>query len=165
MNVVTIITEHHKEHFDQLARKAGRILRDHAFGQDATQESYEAAWRYIHTFDPEKGEFAKWFNKIYWRTISRYKAFSAGQAKLEPLYEWEVSPKYAQAFIEDSTLSNDYKAICQQIYVNGYSPKELSLLMGKHSTSVIYKALHLFREEIKERNAVRSRRRGEQPNP
>lgn len=161
MDVVNLIVEHYKEHFNTLATKAGRVLRDHALGQDATQEAYEAAFKYHTSFDPSKGDFDRWVIKIHWRVIGKYKSFSRGQGGTELLTEVEVNPNVAEAYLDDSELSDAYKAIIYQLYVKGYTPKELSKLMGQHSTSVIYKAVHLFKKEIKERNAVRVGRRSE----
>lgn len=161
MDVVNLIIEHYKNNFDSLAKKAGGVLKDHALGQDATQEAYEAAYKYHKSFDPERGDFDRWITKIHWRAIGKVKSFSRGQNGVELLTEVEVNPGVAKSYLEDSDLSDSYKAILTQIYVNGYTPKELSKLMGEHSTSVIYKAIHLFKKEIKERNAVRMRLRGE----
>lgn len=153
MDVVEKITLHYRQNFNTLASKAGRILKDHAFGLDATQEAYEAGLRYSHTFSEDKGEFDKWFNRIYWRTINKYQAFVKGQAPMEQIQEIEVNPQLSAAYLEESGLPAKYREILYHIYVNGYTPKEVARLLPDCSSSVCYKAVYLFRKEVKEKHA------------
>jgi DNA-directed RNA polymerase specialized sigma24 family protein len=164
MDVVDRITLHYRENFSTLASKAGRILRDHAFGEDCVQEAVEACLKYKHTFSEEKGDFDKWFNKIFWRTINRYKSFSKGQEGVDYLLEIEIDPAISLLYLEDSRLSDNYKKIIHQIYVMGYTPKEVSELLGENSIAVVYKAVHLFKKEVKQKYAAGSRFGSKQPN-
>jgi len=156
MDVVELICSHYRENFKPLSSKAGRVLRDHALGEDVVQETYEAAYRYKHSFNPERGDMDKWIGKIFWRNISRYKSFAAGMGDLHPIMEVEVNPELTRQFLEESSLPDHYKMIIAQVYINGYSPKQVAKLMGEHSTSVIYKCVHLFKKEVRERYDLRS---------
>jgi RNA polymerase sigma factor (sigma-70 family) len=147
MDVVQSILTHYKENREALGKKAGRILKDHSYGEDAAQEAYENALKYYKAFNPDRGEFDKWFNKIFWRTISRYQGFVKGTGHMEVINEWEVNPEIAKTFLEETSLSDNYKRVLTLLYVNGYTPKEVAKMDGV-STSVIYRSVHLFKQEV-----------------
>ncbi len=157
MDVIDKITLHYRENFDALAKKAGRILKDHALGEDCVQETVEACIKYQHTFSPDKGDFDRWFNKIYWRTVNKYKSFSRGLSLADDLEALELDPAISEVYIDESELSDNYKTILNYIYVRGYTPKELEKLLGSNSVAVIYKAVHLFKKEVKRKYDIRGR--------
>src|SRR6266852_3841273 len=45
-------------------RWAYRLLQHHEAAQDAMQETFLRAWRYLATFDPAKGALSSWLYRI-----------------------------------------------------------------------------------------------------
>lgn len=146
------VEQHYRENIEALAKKAGRILKDHAYGWDVAQETYECAFRYYPSFNVEKGDFDKWINKIFWRTLSRYQGFVKGTGFVEAIDEYEINPEVAKTLLEESVLPEHYKHILNLLYVVGYTPKEITM-DGSVSSAVCYKAVRLFKKEAKLRYA------------
>jgi DNA-directed RNA polymerase specialized sigma24 family protein len=151
--VVDQIIEHYKANIEALSKKAGRILKDHAYGEDVAQETYECAFRYYKSFNAERGDFDKWMNKIFWRTLSKYQGFVKGTGFIEPIDEFEVSTEAAKVLLEESSLPDHYKHILHLLYVMGYSTKEITK-DGSVSSAVCYKAVRLFKKEAKIKYAL-----------
>lgn len=160
MDVIDKIQEHYKNNKDVLAKKAGRILKDHAYGEDCTQEAYEACLKYKDSFSVDKGDFDKWFNRIFWRTVGKYQGFVKGSGEIEPIQIWEIDPVIAVEYVAETNLSDKYKHILSLIYGKGYTPKAIAELDPTISTAVCYRAVHLFKQEVKDKYALYSGRRG-----
>lgn len=154
--MVCQVEQHYKENIEALAQKAGRILKDHGYGWDVAQETYECAFRYYKSFNPEKGDFDKWINKIFWRTLSRYQGFVKGYGHVEHIEEYEINAEAAKTLIEESCLSNKYKNILNLLYVVGYTPKEVTL-DGSVSSAVCYRAKHLLKNEMRLKYGIEKR--------
>lgn len=152
MKIMEEVEKHYRENFSSLSLKAGRILKDPSYGMDVVQETYECAFRYYKSFNPDKGDFDKWINKIFWRTLSRYQGFVKGYGHVEHIEEYEINAEAAKTLIEESRLSDKYKEILTLLYVAGYTPKEVTL-DSSVSSAVCYRACHLLKQEAKLKHA------------
>ena len=78
-------------------RGAYRLLQHHEAAQDATQETFLRAWRYLTTFDPAKGALSSWLYLITVQsTIDQegYRKARLATISLENL-PWEVQDREA----------------------------------------------------------------------
>ena len=57
---------------------AYRLLRHQQAAEDATQETFLRAWRYLGNFDPEKGALSSWL--FHWN-LARPRATHTGLAR------------------------------------------------------------------------------------
>ena len=57
-------------------RWAYRLLRHQQAAEDATQETFLRAWRYLANFDPEKGALSSWLYRITVQVIRNQQSHS-----------------------------------------------------------------------------------------
>src|SRR5712691_3774697 len=78
-------------------RWAYRLLQHHEAAQDATQETFLRAWRYLGTFDPAKGALSSWLYRITVQATcdqAGYRKAHLTTISLESL-SWEVRDREA----------------------------------------------------------------------
>jgi RNA polymerase sigma-70 factor (ECF subfamily) len=57
-------------YYPRVYRWAYRLLHHHEAAEDVTQETFLRAWRYLATFDPEKGAFPSWLYRMTYQVTS-----------------------------------------------------------------------------------------------
>jgi RNA polymerase sigma-70 factor (ECF subfamily) len=132
-------------------RWAYRLLHHHEAAQDATQETFLRAWRYLATFDPAKGALSSWLYRITVQATcdqAGYRKSCLATISLESL-SWEVRDREAadpQTYYEGNAeqVATTLRALPQHeffalaLLTSGYREKEIARLVGKTPRTVRY---------------------------
>ena len=130
-------------------RWAYRLLRHQQAAEDATQETFLRAWRYLGNFDPEKGALSSWLYRITVQVIRNQQGHSQGHdapVSLDHLL-WDVQDREAvdpqaryQGNAEQVAVAlgalpqNERLALVLQ--ASGYREVEIARVVGRTSRTV-----------------------------
>ena len=130
-------------------RWANRLLRHQQAAEDATQETFLRAWRYLENFDPEKGALSSWLYRITIQVIRNQQSHSQGHDTPVSLNHglWDVQDRKAvdpqtryQGNAEQVALAlgalpqNARLALLLQ--ASGYREVEIARVVGRTSRTV-----------------------------
>jgi RNA polymerase sigma-70 factor, ECF subfamily len=132
-------------------RWAYRLLRHRQAAEDATQETFLLAWRYLGNFDPEKGALSSWLYRITVQVIRNQQGYDEGHDATVFLdhLPWDVQDREVV-----DTLTR-YKGNAEQVAValgalpqkarlalllraSGYREVEIGRFVGRTSRTVRY---------------------------
>lgn len=156
-----MLETHYRKHYKKLAQKAGRILQDHHYGEDATQEAYEVASKYLGSFDPTKGKFDQWFSRIYSNTMARYINFIRDKGITKELRILEVEVPLPTLFEENVGLiekeinlygGDTIQEILTLFIIKGYTSCEVGMIMDM-SQNAVSKTVFRFKIFLREKYA------------
>jgi RNA polymerase sigma-70 factor (ECF subfamily) len=138
-------------YYPRVYRWAYRLLHHHEAAQDATQETFLRAWRYLTTFDPAKGALSSWLYRITVQsTIDQagYRKARLATISLESL-PWEVQDREAadpqtryagraeQVAVALEALP-DNERLALAMLASGYREVEIARRVGKTPRTVRY---------------------------
>jgi RNA polymerase sigma-70 factor, ECF subfamily len=138
-------------YYPHVYRWAYRLLHHHEAAQDATQETFLRAWRYLTTFDPAKGGFSSWLYRITVQsTIDQegYRKARLATISLENL-PWEVQDREAadpqtryagsaeQVAVTFGALPHNER-LALALLASGYREVEIARRVGKTPRTVRY---------------------------
>jgi RNA polymerase sigma-70 factor, ECF subfamily len=66
----------YRAYYPRVYKWAYRLLHHHETAEDATQETFLRAWRYLANFDPEKGALSSWLYRITVQVIRNQQGHS-----------------------------------------------------------------------------------------
>lgn len=130
---------------------------DKASAEDVVQDSFVKAFQKIDQYDPSKGKFSTWFNRILFNTLSDYRRESDDLKSLENyfnLIDWlnsetSVSSKIDLAKVVSMVEPDSHRKIVEKFYLFGWGRDEIAATYGlspKYVGQICYK----FRREAKE---------------
>jgi len=157
-----LITQHYRDNYRKLVKRAHRSLGDFHLGEDCVQETYERALKYAHR-QSEGDHLNAWMNVVYFNTMLKYKDFIRSKG-----VTIEVKPDTEVLFpsgllSEGSTLVEEeidkYKAkpkikkLLLLYFIKGYTMEEVSIFTGAKKPSVDYQTRR-FRNYVVEKYSV-----------
>jgi RNA polymerase sigma factor (sigma-70 family) len=161
MNMNEIIQQHYLKHRDKLVSRAKNVLGDWHYGEDCTQEAYENAIRYFHTFNGTN--FDGWFFAIFLNMLRKYLRFIKSQGVSQeiktadhPLFPTEIQDQYMGLIEEEILKSNKKDRVKEMLYlyfICGYRGKEMESLTGM-SESSIHTQANRFKQNLMEKYDV-----------
>jgi len=155
--VSDLITQHYKENYDKLYKRASRSLQDYSLSEDCVQEAYERALKYYK--NSENDNFEAWFNRVFFNTILKYLGFIRSRGVTEDAVLTEDIP-LPMEFISDyrdyivkeiSKYSSKAKLreVLTLYIIKGYSADEVHTLTGVGISSIKQNAFQ-FKKRLKE---------------
>ena len=130
-------------------RWAYRLLGRHEAAEDATQDTFLRAWRYLPNFDPEKGTLTSWLYRITVQVSCNQRRSYQGHAALLSLdyLPWDVQdPESAdpqshyEGSAEQVALALDalpqYARQALVLHASGYHEVEIARYVGRTSRTV-----------------------------
>ena len=87
----------YQDYSTRVYRWAYRLLGRHEAAEDATQETFLRAWRYLGNFDPEKGALSSWLYRITVQVIRNQQGHCQGHDATVSLDHilWDVQDQRA----------------------------------------------------------------------
>jgi RNA polymerase sigma-70 factor, ECF subfamily len=130
---------------------AYRLLRHQQAAEDATQETFLRAWRYLGNFDPEKGALSSWLYRITVQVIRNQQGHSQGHDAPVSLDHglWDVQDREAvdpqgryegnaeQVAVALGALPHHVQ-LTLVLRARGYREVEIARRVGKTSRTVRY---------------------------
>ncbi len=112
--------------------------------KDALQESFIKIFKYIKTYDLERGQFESWLRKITinqcLKSISKEKIpiisineFVENTSKVFPNSIANLDAEFILKIIQ--TIPNDYRQIFNLAIIDGYKHKEIAKILGIQESS------------------------------
>jgi len=114
-----------------------KILRSEEAAEDVTQDTFVKIWKYIHSYDSQKGKLFTWMLNIARNTAidALRKTGNVGKPKIQTFdsavhisdggkTESPVITIGLRDFV--NKLSPEYRIIVNYIYFNGYTQKEVA---------------------------------------
>jgi RNA polymerase sigma-70 factor (ECF subfamily) len=128
---------------------AYHLLRHQQAAEDATQETFLRAWRYLPNFDPAKGTLSSWLYRMTIQVIINQQGYSQGHQATVSLncLPWDVQDR------EAVDPQSRYEGIAEQVVAalgalphnerlvlllraSGYREVEIGRLVGRTSRTV-----------------------------
>jgi RNA polymerase sigma-70 factor, ECF subfamily len=139
----------YQAYYPRVYRWAYRLLKHHEAAEDAAQETFLRAWRYLATFDPAQSAFSTWLYRMAVQVARNqidYRNVRLGTLSLDSL-PWEVHDREAadpQTRYEGRAeqvavaLSTMPRCECEALalYAAGYHEVEIASLVGKTPRTV-----------------------------
>lgn len=139
----------YQDYSRRVYRWAYRLLRHQQAAEDATQETFLRAWRYLGNFDPEKGALSSWLYRITVQVIRN-------QQSLSQWHDAPVSLNHGLCDVQDRRtvdLQGRYEGNAEQVAValgalphhvqlvlvlraSGYREVEIGRVVGRTSRTV-----------------------------
>lgn len=145
------------EHASDLYRFALWYLHCEADAEDAVQTAMLSAWQHIRALKKETA-FRSWLFKILANACKTQLRGRAGDAKLVPLDDADVSSLYTEPDFENDAvgsllgaLSAEDRAIVTMAVLGGFSGNEIAAALGMKSGTVrsrLSRALHGLRSQL-----------------
>jgi RNA polymerase sigma-70 factor (ECF subfamily) len=139
----------YQDYSRRVYRWAYRLLGSHEAAEDATQDIFLRAWRYLPHFDRDKGTLTSWLYRITVQVICNQRRSSQRHAALLSLeyLQWDVQDPEAadpQCRYEDNTeqLALALGALPQHVrfalvlHASGYREVEIARSVGRTSRTV-----------------------------
>jgi RNA polymerase sigma-70 factor (ECF subfamily) len=128
---------------------AYRLLRQQQAAEDATQETFLRAWRYLANFDPAKGALSSWLYRITVQVICNQQSHSQGhdapvsldhrlwdvqdREGVDPQGRYEGNAGQLVAFL--GTLPQ-HERLALVLHASGYREVEIARRVGRTSRTV-----------------------------
>lgn len=155
----SIIEKHYLHNHKQFIKYATYKLNIKEEAEDAVQEAYCRALKYIHTFQ-EGMHFGHWFSRILSNTIKDAISDKYGRANLEELDEQQIEGK-EEKFLEkrmlehisleiNSMQNEEHREILELYFSYGFTPQEIKEL-SPASKRVIRRVLDAFKRSLRTR--------------
>ena len=139
----------YQDYSRQVYRWAYRLLGSHEAAEDATQDVFLRAWRYLPNFDPEKGTLTNWLYRMTVQVILNQRSFyhmHAATFSLDHL-PWEIQDPEAtdpQSHYEGSAEQvalalralPHHTRIALVLHASGYREVEIARRVGRTSRTV-----------------------------
>ena len=139
----------YQAYYPRVYRWAYRLLKHHEAAEDAAQETFLRAWRYLSTFDPARSAFSTWLYRIAVQVARNqidYRKVRLATLPLDSL-PWEVHDRQA------ADPQTRYEGRAEQVaaallamprrerealtwYAAGYREGEIASLVGKTTRTV-----------------------------
>jgi len=140
-----MLEEHYKNNYKKLCQKAGRILKDMHYGEDATQDAYEKAMKYLPTFDVERGNFEQWFSRIYSNSVNRYINYMRDKGIVKEIKLTDVEIPVATLLEINSGMvekeiamyNEDCREILTLLVLRGYTSTEVGHITNTNPNNVL----------------------------
>jgi RNA polymerase sigma-70 factor, ECF subfamily len=130
-------------------RWAYGLLHNHEAAEDATQDTFLRAWRYLSHFDPEKGTLSGWLYRITVQVICNQRRSHLGQTvtfSLDHLL-WDVQDPEAadpqsryEGNVEQVALAlgtlPQHARVALVLHASGYHEVEIARFVGRTSRTV-----------------------------
>jgi RNA polymerase sigma factor (sigma-70 family) len=151
---VADLQEFYRKNFGRQVSTIARHLKyNKDLAEDVVQESYLRAQMYADSFDPEKGAFNAWFNKIMFNVL---KDTQKEYGYTTPLNDNIPANEEGLEFLlildeEVSELKNQQtRRVIELFYRNGYSSNQISKQEGLTRSNVTT-ICSRFRKQLKEK--------------
>lgn len=140
---------------------AGYLNGDMDLAQDAAQNAWIKAHKYIKTFDPELGRFSTWLFKIGRNTSLTLQSMIKREQTVELTDQNVVndnlrSPQDVEDHLNDlfarAGLDDTYLLVFRLKFLQGYSTKEIAERIGRSESSV-WNIVHRTRKKLKAADA------------
>lgn len=126
--------------------------------QDVVMTAYEQAYKYRHTYDEEKGEFSKWFNKVLFNCLRSHQRDWKKRPDTEAYFESieydfdedtsHLSVDRLEKLIKSSDLSQKHKSVLLMFYVLGLTASEVSQISGDVTVTNVTTICNRFKERL-----------------
>ncbi|MFT4666418.1 MAG: RNA polymerase sigma factor (sigma-70 family) [Polaribacter sp.] len=148
----------HERHWFRICLRYGRNRSE---AQDIMQEGLIMIFRDLRQFDPSRGEFRSWSNRIMVNVALRYLKKFQWQLSFEDLDSVQSEQDYSETSIEKLSakeltqviqqLPTGYRIVFNMYAIEGYSHKEIAALLNiaeGTSKSQLSKAKKMLRQKI-----------------
>ena len=141
-------TQFFRANYDKQVIKIRRIMGgDHATASDVVSEAYTRAWKRKSKFNPDLGEFEKWFNSILYNTMRDIIKDLADIDFIDEPVEREKNMIHAIARIDNP----EHRRILELNLIQGYKEKEIMKLIGpSYKSGDIRKIVYRFKGRLRE---------------
>jgi len=139
----------YQDYSRRVYRWAYRLLGRHEAAEDATQDTFLRAWRYLANFDPEKGTLTSWLYRMTIQVICNQRRSYQGYAALLSLehLQWDVpDPEAAdpqcryEGNAEQLALAlgalPQHARLALALHASGYQEVEIARSVGRTSRTV-----------------------------
>ncbi len=109
------IAELYRLHRDEVCRYLVRLTGNLDAAEELVQDAFLAALRYIHTFDPRKGEFRPWLFTIARNAFHRRARKGRGETELEAPEEQPDTRSLPQSGVDTQVVSHQIRAIVERL--------------------------------------------------
>lgn len=138
------IGDFYRRNYIKHLKNINRIVHNNEVAEDIVQEAYARAIQYSEQFDPKRGKFTSWFNKILYNTLRDYKEEHKKRAHYKPCDNVEdailfhkQSDKFFLVEKEISKISRDKtRKVLTLYFLLGYSSKDIEELTDYSQTNV-----------------------------
>jgi RNA polymerase sigma factor (sigma-70 family) len=138
-----------------------RYGRNRSEAQDIMQEGLVLIFRDLHQFDPEKGAFRSWSNRVLVNAALRFLKKHQWQLSFEDLESARNEPDFSETSLDKLSakeiteviqqLPSGYRMVFNMYVIEGYSHKEIAALLNISvgtSKSQLSKAKKMLRQKI-----------------
>lgn len=152
------IEEFYKQNYKRHVKTISRILRwNKDLAEDVVQEAYTKAFQYEDTYDPARGSFNTWFNRILFNTLrDTQNSFVHTVALHEGMEGDDKSVEYL-LFIDGElryVRNKKHKRVLELFYISGYSSSEIARLVNGVSQTNVTTICNRFKDSIREKYGV-----------
>lgn len=155
---IQMLYERHVRHWFRLCLRYGRNRTE---AQDIMQEGLVGVFQDLKQYDPERGEFKSWSNRVMVHAALRYLKKHQWQQSFEDLELAESEPDFSETILEKISakelthiiqqLPSGYRIVFNMYVIEGYSHKEISEALNVSigtSKSQLSKAKKLLRRKL-----------------
>lgn len=133
-----------------------------AFGEDVVQEAFTRALKYIHLYDPDRGDFSKWFNGILFNTFrdlqneergyqELHRSIVAGDILHGSSYNVYINTKkFNISDAVDMVLNEKHRRILRLFFILGYSTREISQIVERTTQTNVTTIVLRFKQMLSE---------------
>lgn len=151
-----LIEQHYRENFERLSKITARRFSDRlSIAEEAVQEAYLRAYKYIHTFDDDIKPFEHWFSTILnnaVKDLQRDERASGIRYDDEMLTDnfSVVAPKSPDELIalHKAITEHHEREILTYFFILGLKPREIFELVDGRTVHAIKSVVYRFRKEF-----------------
>lgn len=152
------LEEFYKQNYKRHVKTISRILKwNKDLAEDVVQEAYTKAFQYADTYDPNRGTYNTWFNRILFNvlrdvqnnfvaTVALHEGIEGDEQGIEYLIFIDNELKYVR--------NSKHKRILELFYISGYSSTEISRMVTGVSQTNVTTICNRFKDRIKEKYGV-----------
>lgn len=143
---MNLIEKYYRENYDKLVKQAMKRVPNNsrALAEEAVQEAFYRATKYIKTYDDKKAEFSTWVSSILRNVINQMKMDEQpatfkdidelqNELSVDDLGDKQYLPIITSLIDQESIY---IRTILTMFYIHGYRDSEIAEFLGRKKTTI-----------------------------